>query len=63
MEVHRVLIDVLQKELVCGLAVLIKLNLAISIVEIQHGIQRMVIQLFFRRYWLCYGLSQLLTQS
>ena len=63
MEVDRVLINVLQEELIGGLAVLIKLNLAVSVVEIQHGVERVVIQLLFLRYWLCYGLSQLRTHS
>ena len=63
MEVDRVLINVLQEELVCGLAVFIKLNLAVCIVEIQHRVESVVVQLLFRLYWLGDGLPQLRTHS
>ena len=63
MEVDRVLINVLQEELVSGLAVFFKLNLAVSIVEIQHRVQSVVIQLLFWLYWLGDGLPQLRTHS
>ena len=63
MEVDRVLINVLQEELVSGLAVFFKLNLAVSIVEIQHRVQSVVIQLLLWLYWLGDGLPQLRTHS
>ena len=63
MEVDRVLVYVLQEELVSGLAVFIELNLAICIVEIQHRVQSVVIQLLLWLYWLGDGLPQLRTHS
>ena len=59
MEVDRVLVDVLQEELVRSLAILIELNLSILVIEIEQCIQRVVIQLFFWLYWFGYGLAQL----
>ena len=44
-EEDSVLINVLQKVLVCSLAVLIELNLAVCVVQIQHRIERVVIRL------------------
>ena len=44
-EVDGVLVDVLEEELVGGLAVLVKLDLAVFVVEVQKRVERVVIQL------------------
>ena len=44
-EVDGVLVDVLEEELVRGLAVLFKLDLAVFVVEVQKRVERVVIQL------------------
>ena len=45
MEVHRVLVYVLQEELVRSFAVFIKLDLPILVVKIEQRVQRVVIKL------------------
>ena len=44
-EEHRVLVDVLQEVLVGGLAVLVELDLAVRVVQIQHRVERVVVRL------------------
>ena len=44
-EEHRVLVDVLAEVLVRGLHVLVELNLAVGVVQIQHRVQGVVIRL------------------
>ena len=45
MEEHRVLVDVLAEVLMRGLQVLVELNLAVGVVQIQHRVQRVVVDL------------------
>ncbi len=45
MEEHRVLVDVLAEVLMRGLQVLVELNLAVGVVQIQHRVQGVVIHL------------------
>ena len=44
-EEHRVLVDVLQEVLIGSFPVLVELNLAVGVVQIQHRVQRVVIEL------------------
>ena len=45
MEEHRVLVDVLEKVLARSENVLVELNLAVRVVQIQHRVQRVVVRL------------------
>ena len=45
MEEHRVLVDVLAEVLVRGFPVLVELNLAVGVVQIQHRVERVVVRL------------------
>jgi hypothetical protein len=44
-EEHRVLVDMLTEVLVRRLAVLVELNLAVGVVQIQHRVERVVVRL------------------
>ncbi len=48
-EEHRVLVDVLQEVLMRGFAVLLELDLAVGVVQIQHRVQRVVVRLIGQR--------------
>ena len=48
-EEHRVLVDVLQKVLMGGFPVLVELDLAVRVVQIQHRVERVVVRLAGQR--------------
>ena len=48
-EEHRVLVDVLQKVLMGGFPVLVELDLAVGVVQIEHRVERVVVRLAGKR--------------
>ena len=58
-EVDGVLVDVLEEELVRGLTVLVELNLAVLVIQVEQCVQRVIVQLLFRLHRFGDGLTQL----
>ncbi|MNY81155.1 hypothetical protein D3C86_2225670 [compost metagenome] len=50
MEKHSILVDVLEEILPCRQPVLVELDFAILIIEVQHRVQRVIIQRRFTRF-------------
>ena len=59
MEVDGVLVDVLEEVLVGGFPVLVELDVAVAVVEVQHRVERVVVQLFRLGHRLCDALSEI----
>ena len=56
-EEHGVAVDVLEEELVGGLPVLAELDLPIGVVQVEQGVQRVVVELFFFAGRFSHGLT------
>ena len=63
MEKHRVLVDVLEEILPGGKAILVELDLSVLVIEVQHRVQRVVVQSRINRLLACsYRLFGVLAQ-
>ena len=56
-EEHSVAVDVLEEELVGGLPIFAELNLPIGVIQVEQGIQRVVVELFFFAGRFSHGLT------
>ena len=54
---HGVAVDVLEEELVGGLPVLAELDLPIGVIQVEQGVQRVVVELFFFAGRFSHGLT------